>query len=66
VLDRRRRLLAMVGELLREAGLLVGVLGPLESLIGGHGLTTIPFMFIVVITGLCLGVGLYLGVDNDA
>ena len=55
----------MVGELLREAAVLIGVLAPMETIIVGGGLTTRSVVAIVVLSGFCVGVGLYLGVNTD-
>ena len=56
----------MIGELMREAGVLVGVLAPMEALVVGDGLTVTGLLAIVVVSGFCLVVGLYPGVTTDA
>ncbi len=55
----------MIGELLREAAVLIGVLAPMEAIIVGGGLTATSVVTIVVLSGFCVGVGLYLGVNAD-
>ena len=62
---RRRRLLSMIGELFREAAVLIGVLAPMETIIVGSGLTARSVVTIVVLSGFFGSVGLYLGLDAD-
>ena len=54
----------MLGELGREAGLLVGVLAPLEFIVTHGSLTLRAFVVIVVVTGICLLLGLWLGLER--
>lgn len=54
----------MLGEFLREAGVLVAVLAPLESLVTNGTLTTRGIVAIVVVTVPCLVVGMILGLDR--
>jgi len=55
----------MIGELFREAAVLIAVLAPMETIIVGPGLTAISILTIVVLSGSCVGVGLYLGANAD-
>ena len=50
----------MVGEFLREAGVLIVVFAPLEFLVSYGTLTLVGFVAIVVIAGPCLAVGMFL------
>jgi len=54
----------MVGELLREAGLLVAVLAPLELLITHGALTLRAAAVIVVVAVPCLILGTVLGLER--
>ena len=60
----RRQIWRMFGEFLREAALLVLVLGPLESLITSGSLTIRAMVVIVVVAVPCLVVGIALGVER--
>jgi hypothetical protein len=54
----------MVGELLREAGVLVAVLAPLELLVTHGSLTLRGLTVIVVVAVPCLVVGMYFGLER--
>lgn len=60
----KRQIATMLGEFLREAGVLVAVLAPLESLVTNGTLTTRGIVAIVVVTVPCLVVGMILGLDR--
>ena len=62
---RRQQLGKMVGELCREAAVLIAVLAPMETIIVGDGLTVRSIVTIVVLSGFCGGIGLYLGVNAN-
>jgi hypothetical protein len=62
---RRRQLAKMVGELCREAAVLIAVLAPMETIIVGNGLTTRSIVTIVVLSSFLGGYGLYLGLNAD-
>jgi hypothetical protein len=55
----------MGGEFFREAGVLVTVLSPLESLVSHGRLTLAGIVVTVVVSGLCLGVGFWAGVEQE-
>jgi hypothetical protein len=55
----------MVGEVLREIGVLVIVLGPLEALTSSGRLTVAGIAATLVISAATLGVGLWLGLEHD-
>jgi hypothetical protein len=55
----------MIGELFREAAVLIGVLAPMETIIVGPGLTAVSILTIVVLSGFFGGAGLYLGLNAD-
>ena len=55
----------MVGELCREAAVLIAVLAPMETIIVGNGLTTRSIVTIVVLSCFLCGYGLYLGLNAD-
>ena len=59
-----RQIRRMLGELFREAGLLVGVLAPLEFIVTHGSLTLHQFIAIVVVTTLCLSLGVVLGLER--
>ena len=59
-----RQLRRMLGELFREAGLLIGVLAPLEFFVTHGSLTLQQFIAIVVIAGPFLLAGLFLGLER--
>ena len=54
----------MVGEILRDVGVLVLVFGPLDALFARGRLTPIGVAAIVVIVGPCLVLGVLLGLDR--
>jgi hypothetical protein len=54
----------MGGEFLREAGVLVAVLAPLELLVTHGSLTARSVAVIVGIVVPCLGFGAYLGLER--
>jgi hypothetical protein len=54
----------MLGEFLREAGVLVVVLAPLEFLVTHGRLTLSGVVAIVVIAGPCLILGVALGLER--
>ena len=62
--DTRRQIAIMVGEFLREAGVLIGVLAPLELLVTHGGLTAKSVLVIVVIATPCLVGGVMLGLER--
>ena len=62
--DVRRQIRRMLGEFLREAGVLVVVLAPLESLVTHGTLTVYGIVAIVVVAGPCLFVGVALGLER--
>ena len=62
--DARRQIRRMLGEFLREAGVLVAVLAPLESLVT-HGMLTLKgIVAIVVLAVPCLVFGMVLGLER--
>ena len=54
----------MVGELLREAGVLIAVLAPLEWLVTHGSLTLEGIAVIVVVAIPCLVLGIVLGLEH--
>ena len=62
--DVRRQIRRMIGEFLREAGVLVGVLAPLEWLVTHGTLTVSGIIAIVVVAGPCLLLGVVLGLER--
>jgi len=54
----------MLGEFLREAGVLVAVLAPLEWLVTHGTLTLTAIVVIVVVAGPCLLLGMALGLER--
>ena len=54
----------MLGEFLREAGVLVAVLAPLEWLMTHGALTVTGIIAIVVVAGPCLLLGMVLGLER--
>lgn len=55
----------MLGEICREAAVLIGVLAPMEMIIVGGGLTMRSVAAIVVLTGALGAIGLGLGVKDE-
>ena len=63
-MTRRRRFLSLVGESLREIGVLVVVFLPLEA--AAHGtLTWRSVGFTLILSSMALGVGLWLEVTEE-
>ena len=62
--NAKHQIARMVGELLREAGVLVIVLGPLEWLVTHGTLTLHAIIAIVVVSIPCLVVGMVLGLER--
>ncbi len=62
--DVKRQIRRMLGEFLREAGVLVAVLAPLESLTAHGALTLKEIVAIVVTAGPCLLLGMFLGLER--
>jgi hypothetical protein len=62
--DTRRQIAIMVGEFLREAGVLIGVLAPLELLVTHGSLTVKGFLVILSLAAPCLVVGVMLGLER--
>jgi hypothetical protein len=60
----RRQIAIMVGEFLREAGVLIAVLAPLELLVTLGGLTAKSVLVIVVSAAPCLVAGIMLGLER--
>jgi len=54
----------MVGEFLREAGVLIGVLAPLELLVTHGSLTVKGFLVIFGLAAPCLVAGVMLGLER--
>lgn len=61
----KRQLRRMAGEFFREAGVLVTVLSPLESLVSSGRLTLGGALATLVVSILCLGLGFLAGLEND-
>ena len=61
---RWQQLRRMIGEFLREAGILVAVLAPLELFVTHGSLTLRAVIGIVVVAGPCLLAGLALGLED--
>ena len=61
----KRQVVRMLGEFLREVGLLVAVFSPLDLIITNRTLTPIYFINTLAIVGFCLALGVYLGVETD-
>ena len=61
----KRQLRRMAGEFFREAGVLVTVLSPLESLVSKGRLTIAGTLATVVVSALCLGLGFVAGLEHD-
>jgi hypothetical protein len=57
---RKRKAIKMVGEFLREVGVLVTVFGPLEAALTGH-LTLGVIAGTLGVAGFCLGFGFWFG-----
>jgi hypothetical protein len=55
----------MLGEILREVGVLVVVLAPLESLVTHGALTTREIVVTLLIAVPCLGFGVVLGLGHQ-
>jgi hypothetical protein len=62
--DARRQIRRMLGEFLREAGVLVAALAPLKFLVTHGTLTLNGIVAIVVVAGPCLLVGMALGLER--
>ena len=62
--ETRREIERMLGELLREAGVLVLVLAPLESLVTHGALTPRQIVVTLLIALPCIGVGVVLGLEH--
>ena len=62
--DIKRQVALMLGEFLQEAGVLVAVFAPLESLVTHGGLTLPGIVVIVVVAGPCLVLGMILGLER--
>ena len=62
--DTRRQIAIMVGEFLREAGVLIGVLAPLELLVTHGSLTVKGFLVIFGLAAPCLVAGVMLGLER--
>jgi hypothetical protein len=60
----KRQIARMAGEFLREAGVLVGVLAPLEWIVTRGSLTLTTTAVIVVVTVPCLVFGTLLGLER--
>ncbi|HEX5473501.1 MAG TPA: hypothetical protein VFX12_02470 [Vicinamibacterales bacterium] len=60
----KRQVKTMLGEFLREAGVLVAVLAPLESLVTHGTLTIAGVVATIVVAGPCLGFGVFLGLER--
>ena len=60
----KRQIWRMLGEFLREVGVLVIVFAPLESLVTRGALTTPGIIAIVVIAVPCLVLGTFLGLER--
>ena len=60
----KRQIASMLGEFLREAGVLVAVLAPLESLVTHGTLTVNGMVAIVVVAVPCLVMGMILGLER--
>jgi hypothetical protein len=54
----------MLGEFMREAGVLIAVLAPLELLVTHGGLTAKSVLVIVVLAAPCLVIGVMLGLER--
>ena len=55
----------MIGDLCREAAVLIGVLAPMEMIIAGGGLTMRSVTAIVVLTAVLGALGLWLGLRDE-
>lgn len=55
----------MLGEICREAAVLIGVLAPMELIIVGGGLTTRSAVVIVVVTVGLGAFGLWVGMKDE-
>jgi hypothetical protein len=62
--NTRRQIATMVGEFLREAGVLIAVLAPLELLVTHGSLTVKGILVIVVLAAPCLVAGVMLGLER--
>ena len=63
--NKKRQLARILGEFLREAGVLLAVLSPLESLVSHGTLTATGVIATLVIAGPCLYFGLWLGLERS-
>ena len=62
--DTRRQIARMLGEFMREAGVLIAVLAPLELLVTHGALTAKSVLVIVVFVAPCLVAGVLLGLER--
>lgn len=62
--NTKRQIAIMVGEFRREAGVLIVVLAPLESLVTHGSLTIKGFLAIVSFSVPCLVAGVMLGLER--
>jgi len=62
--DIKRQVARMLGEFLREAGVLVAVFAPLELLVTHGTLTVSGIIVIVAVAGPCLVLGMILGLER--
>jgi hypothetical protein len=62
--DTRRQVAAMIGEFMREAGVLIAVLAPIELLVTHGTLTVKGILVIVGIAVPCLVDGVILGLER--
>lgn len=61
----KRQLRRMAGDFFREAGVLVFVLSPLESLVSKGRLTTGGIVATLVVGGTCVVFGFWLGLERE-
>jgi hypothetical protein len=62
--DTKRQIAILVGDFLREAGVLIAALAPLELLVTHGGLTAKSVLVIVVPAAPCLVVGVMLELER--
>ena len=63
--SRARRSTALVGESLREIGVLILVFAPLDAVVQGNRLT-VPFVITTIVLAVFpIGVGIFLEVDHE-
>ena len=53
-----------LGEFFREAAVLIAVLGPMELAVQNGSLTSSQWILIIILTALCMTVGVYAGLKN--